>query len=177
MLSEPLTCRDLGHSAERIIKLMMGLADAYEIEDYGSRGSSARIAYFDNINRDESREMLNSIQEANSLESASGAHGPGHIVVMFATSMTDETIATLKTIDRCTDFVRISGHLYCSNREFWLLDQYKRRGLFRRTAEAIYEREAHRQMMQFGASAIEVKQCINKDRRYMLGLLEKKYNK
>jgi hypothetical protein len=82
--------------------------------------------------------------------------------------MTPETIATLKTFDRDTDFVRISGHLYCSNYEFRLLQLNRKFGLFKRKAEEIYDREANRQIRQFRMSSFEVKQCRQLERKNML---------
>lgn len=173
-MPEALMSADRGNSAERLTKLITGAdGDGCDIEDYGAREIYARIAYFDNINRPESLSMLKSIQEDNAR--VAEETGKGRTAVMFATSMTPETIETLKTIDRNTDFIRISGHLYCSNSEFRLLDQYRRRGLFKGKAEAIYQREANRQLRQFGASGFEVKQCINKDRVQMLDRVIKQY--
>lgn len=163
-LDASLISADRRNSSERLIKLICGEADeaGYDIEDYGARDDAPVIAYFDNINREDIRDILDSIQQI----PAQG--GKGRPVIMFPTSMTEETIATLRTLDKDTDFVRISGRFYCSNEEFWLLDQFRRRGLFRKKAEAIYDREANRQIRQFRMSSLEVKQCKNADRLNML---------
>ena len=166
-LEETLTCTDHGNSSERLIRLITERADAsdYDIEDYGAKGCAPHIAYFDNINRDDVQEILSSINQMPVSEGNEEASRP---VIMFATSMTPETIATLKTFDRDTDFVRISGHLYCSNYEFRLLQLNRKFGLFKRKAEEIYDREANRQIRQFRMSSFEVKQCRQLERKNML---------
>lgn len=166
-LEEDLICSDRGNSAERLTKLITGRTDTsgYDIEDYGEKGNAPEIAYFDNINRDDVQEIIRSINQM----PVSGRHEEAvRPVIMFATSMTPETIATLKTFDKDTDFVRISGHMYCSNDEFRLLRLYRRTGLFKRKAEEIYDREANRQIRQFGMSSFEVKQCRHVERLNML---------
>lgn len=166
-LEEDLICSDRGNSAERLIKLITGRTDTsgYDIEDYGEKGNAPDIAYFDNINRDDVQEIIRSINQMHVSDRHEEAVRP---VIMFATSMTPETIATLKTFDKDTDFVRISGHMYCSNDEFRLLRLYRRTGLFKRKAEEIYDREANRQIRQFGMSSFEVKQCRHVERLNML---------
>lgn len=173
LLTEPLTCSDRGNSAERLIKLITGQADeaGFEVEDYSTHSDSLHIVYFDNINRDDVRGILDSI---NKMPICSGKAGKDdkavndRPVIMFATSMTPETIETLKTFDKDTDFVRISGHLYCSNDEFWLLRKIRKYGILKSKAEAIYEREANRQIKQFRMSSFEVKQCRHIERINML---------
>ena len=166
-LDETLICSDRGNSSERLIKLITGSADVSDcdIEDYGAKDNAPDIAYFDNINRDDVTGILDEIQR---MPVSGGKDGKSRPVIMFATSMTPETIETLKTFDKDTDFVRISGHLYCSNSEFWLLSQYRRRGLFKKRAEEIYDREANRQIRQFKAASFEIKQCRHIERLNML---------
>lgn len=168
-LDGSLTCADRCNSSERLIKLITGQADeaGFDIDDYGAHGDAPHIVYFDNINRDESLAAIREIQQ----KRLSGEDRD--TVIMFATSMTPETIETLKTIDKSVDFVRISGHLYCSNDEFWLLSQCRRRGLFKSRAEEIYDREADRQIRQFGMSSFEVKQCRHIERLNMLSRITK----
>lgn len=195
VLSEPLTCADHGNSAERLIKLITGEAGddnpaaadqrsggsqaaglddpsacsaAYEIEDYGARDYAPHIVYFDNINRDDVRGILDRIQRMPASVAESADAESERPVIMFATSMTPETIETLKTFDKSTDFVRISGHLYCSNNEFWLLRKIRKYGIFKEKARAIYDRESRRQIRQFKAASFEVKQCRNIERINML---------
>lgn len=163
-LDEMLTCDDRGNSSERLIRLITGQTDEedFETEDYSAKDDAPRIVYFDNINREESRREVSEIQQ----KVLSG--GSNDTVIMFATSMTPETIETLKTIDKSIDFVRISGHLYCSNDEFRLLRLSRKTGLFKEKAEAIYRREADRQIRQFRMSSFEVKQCRHTERNSML---------
>ena len=163
-LDGSLICADRGSSSERLIKLITGKADEsdFDIEDYGSKPAPG-IVYFDNINRDDVRGTLDEIQRL-----------PDRPVIMFAVSMTPETIETLKTFSRDTEFIRISGHLYCSNNEFRLLRASRRFGIFRSKAEAIYDRESRRQIRQFKAASFEVKQCRNVERLQMLARIPSK---
>jgi len=169
-LDPALASEDRGDSCRRVIDLIMGNtgdgSDAPKVEYYSSTDYAAPvIAYFENINRDDSREMISRLQEKH----PDPAERP---VIMFPNVMKDETIETLRMLDSDTDFVRISGRMYCSNNEIRLLKIHNRTGLFAREAERIYRREAMRQIGQFKASEIRVMQCNNKDRLRMLDLLK-----
>ena len=154
-LDENLRCETKGGASEIVLGLICsGEEEGLEIEDFSLRDDSANIAYFENINREESREIIGRLYE----------EGPDRWTVMFPNNMDDATVETLRKYVREMDFIRISGRMYCSNEEFRTLALYKKYGLFKRRAEKIYAREYMRQIGQFRFDEFEIKQCKNKDR-------------
>ena len=166
-LDESLQTRSEGRACERMISLMTdGCEEGLGICGCGSAGDAPKIAYFENINRDDSRAMIRKLEEAH----PDAASRP---VIMFPSNMTPETVGTLRALDRDTEFVRVSGRFYCSSDEFSRLWIYKKSGLFRAKAEAIYRREAMRNIGQFRTGGIEAMQCGNADRLNELSALER----
>ena len=156
-----------GRACEKMIRLMIdGDEEGLEVCDCSTRRAAPLIAYFENINRDDSREMIRKLEE----EYPEAESRP---VIMFPNNMTPETIETLKSLDKGTDFVRVSGRFYCSNEEFNSLWMHKKTGLFRTKAEDIYRREAMRNIGQFRSCGVEVMQCRNADRLSELSILNK----
>lgn len=167
-LDEALTCGERGDSSERILDLICGGSEeGYEIEDFAGRSDDTEIAYFENINRDDSREIIANMQEELRRTGADSAP-----VIMFQNAMNEETVRTVRSMDSRQDFIRISGHLYCSNDELMLLRLYKKFGWFRKAADRIYSREANRQTGQFGFSTLRVMQGRKADRLQIFSRLK-----
>ena len=162
-LDERFETHQKGHSAKRLLELLCnGNEEGLEIEDYGAEGEKPEVAFFENINISESLEEICRI-EKDYKEKWNEAP-----VLMFQNAMNPDTVKTLKSIDENLDYVRISGHLYCSNDEFRKLWLYKKFGFFKKTAGEIYTREGMRQIGQFKYSRIEIKQGRKSDRREIM---------
>lgn len=169
-LDGSLMSADRGSSSERILKLIANSLDADdetagpmppEVEDYSLKGRAGAIHYFDNIRRDDSRDTIRQLEKE-----CEDGHSSAP-VIMFQNALDEEALDVLRSLDGRTDFVRITGHFYCSNMELRLLQLYKKFGIFSRRAEDIYQREYMRQAGQFGFERFVIEQCRNRDRLNM----------
>lgn len=178
-LGEMFRSRAQGCAAEKVIALICSGHEAgLEIEDYAERGEYADIAYFENINREESRELIEELMvkkqsaAATAAASAQALSSAEPSLIMFQNALRPETIEYLKEIGEKVDYIRISGHLYCSNFELKLLRLFRKFGIFRRAADKIYRREGMRQIGQFGFAEFKTVQCGNRDRLEIISRLK-----